>query len=277
MEPAGHRVLGPCPSETDLVCATTGELPLDEWPVVRQHLEHCPSCRANVRAMLDTLSSYAQLVDPEPPERLQASRERLEGLMAAARAAREAVSPPRRWLAVAAALVAVVAGLTLFRTDPIAYADEVVARAAQRERAVTMPTDLWRLSFIPGADAQAARGNSGASSGADKALPAKVIQVLEEHGFDPNHPLSLARMQAWRASTPDRREQVTHRDKWLVVKSATRGTLREVELVIDEASYQLVKQTWLIAGMGRVVCERVRLEQPSGVPSREAPRAESGQ
>jgi hypothetical protein len=276
MEQPGHRVRGPCPSDTDLMCSTTGELSPDAWRVVRQHLEHCPSCRANMRATLHTLSSYAQLMDPEPPERLQASRERLEGLMAAARADREAVSPWRRWLAAAAALVAVVTGL-MFRTDPIAYADEVVARAAQRERAVTMPADLWRLSFIPGAEAQTAWGNNGASSGAEKALPAQVIRVLETHGFDPTHPLSLARLQAWRASNRDRREQVTHRDKWLVVKSATRGALREVELVIDEASYQLVKQTWVIAGMGRVVCERVKLGQPSGVPSREAPRAESGQ
>lgn len=305
MAPQNPRVLGTCPSETDLICATSGELPPAEWAIVRQHLAHCPMCRSRMRAILNTLATLAQLTGPDSPERLRAGRERLEELMATARAEREAMSP-RRWLAAAAVLVALVVGIARFGTDPL-DADEVVARAAAREIAVTMPADLWLWTFVPAADGQtsangantansansaanatsapgatgAARATSptGGNDGAwippgHAALPPRAVQMLQKHGFDLVHPLSLARLQTWRAAHPDRREQLAHQDEWFVVTSTTRGQVSEVELVIDKANYQLVKQTWLIAGMGRVVCERVRLDRRSGVPPRDASRSE---
>ena len=268
MAPQNRQVLGPCPSDEDLFLATSGEVPPETWPIVRQHLEHCPLCREKMRATLDTLdtldtlTTWAQLAEPEPPTRMRARRERMEDLMDAAIADREAGSP-RRWLAVALALVAIVVGITLLRTDRVAYADEVVALAAQREPAISLSAVRWRLRFLPSANGQTASGDHGAQVWHDKAaLPAQVIQMLQAHGFDPHHPLSLVRLQAWRASQPDRRDQVTHRDGWLVVQTATeRSALREIEIVIDQASLQVVKQTWLFAGLGRVVCERVTNER----------------
>jgi hypothetical protein len=273
MEPSqDSRVFGPCPSDGDLICASSGELPPDEWPVVQRHLEHCADCRTRMRTIVQTLQICAtstEETDPAAELRVRAHRERLEDLMAAARADRE-VRSPRRWLAVAAALLAFVAGLALFRGDRVAYADEVVARAAQRELAFRMPTDRWRFRVIPSAGRQtsAARLHSSISQDAT-AAPAEVVELLQAHGFDPEHPLSLARLQAWRTSQPDRREQVTHRDGWLVVQSGTqRGALRHVELFIDEATFQVVKQTWSFAGIGQVVCERIRLVQ---APERQPP------
>lgn len=265
MAPQYHRVLGPCPTEADLICATSGELPPEEFAVVRQHLAHCPDCPPRMREILETLNTCAQLANTDSPSRLQAGRERLEDLMAAARADREAMSP-RRWLAVAAVLIVFVVGIALFRTDRL-DADEVVRRAANHEPAITMPADLWRWTFIPGGDGQ---------TSTNAAPPPQAVQVLQAHGFDLANPLSLVRLQAWRDSQPDRRERLTHRDGWYVVTATTSGPLREVELVINKSNYQLVKQTWLIAGMGRVVCERVRLDRRSGVSSQEIPRSEPG-
>lgn len=277
MAPQDRQVLGPCPSDGDLLLATSGELPPDAWPIVRQHLEHCPMCREKMRVTIDMLDTCAQLAERDTPTQRRANRERLNDLMDAARADREAVSP-RRWLAVAAVLVALVTGITLSRTGRVAYADEVVARAVQREHAISMPADRWRFRFHSSAGGQTTSGRNDASVWKDKAaLPAQVIQVLQAHGFDPDHPLSLARLQAWRASQPDRREQVTHQDGWLVVQSVTRrSALHEIELFIDEASFHVVKQTWLFAGLGRVICERVTLEQRRRNRKPGAPRPEAG-
>jgi hypothetical protein len=277
MEPQDRQVLGPCPSDGDLLLATSGELPPDAWPIVRQHLEHCPRCWEKTRVTVDMLDTCAQLAERDTPTHRRASRERLEELMDAARADREAVSPGR-WFAVAAMLFALVTGITLSRTGRVAYADEVVSRAAQREHAISMPADHWRFRFHSSADGQTTSGSHDASVWKDKAaLPAQVVQVLQAHGFDPRHPLSVVRLQAWRASQPDRREQVTHRDGWLVVQTATRrSALREIELVIDDTSFQVVKQTGLFAGLGRVICERVTLEQRRKDRGAGAPRPEPG-
>jgi hypothetical protein len=259
MESQDHQVPGPCPSDGDLLLAIDGELPPDAWPIVRLHLEHCPRCRAKTHALLDTfdmLGTRAQHAKPGRPMRMRPGREWLNDLLDAARADREAVSP-RRWFAAAAALAVLVVSITLSRTGRVAYADEVVARAVQREPAISMPGSRWRFRF------QSDAGRTVTLDEIDKAaLPAQILQMLQAHGFDPHHPLSLARLQAWRASQPDRREQVTHRDKWLVVQTATpQSALREIEIVIDEASFRVVKQTWLFAGLGRVVCERVTNER----------------
>jgi hypothetical protein len=273
MEPSqDHQGLGPCPSEGDLLCASSGDLPPDERLRVRQHLEHCPACRATMREQLGTLQAYAAHLDEEPPAALEqdARLARLEDLLNAARADREARSP-RRWLAVAAALMLLVAGAALFRNDRVAYADEVVARAAQREHTLSTPADRWRLRFIPSEGDQTTAAHQDPSAWRNETSappPPQIIELLQAHGFDPRHPLSLAGLQAWRASHPDRREQVTHHDGWLVVQSSTtRGGLRHVEVVLDEASFLVVKQTWSFAGMGRVVCERVTRRQPPGTTS----------
>lgn len=257
MEPSqDHPVLGSCLSDADLLCASSGELPPDEWPMVLQHLALCPACAAKARHQLRVLRLCAVLEDARPAPDLQARRERLRDLMDAARADRAAGSP-QRWLAVAAAVIALVAGLTLFPDDPLAHADEVVARAMHRERTLSLTADHWRFYVIPS-------GHDASPTWQDDAtMPAQVTRLLETHGFDPDHPLSVARLQAWRAAQPERLERVTREDRWLVVQSGIeRGTLRQVELVIDKTSFQVVKQTWLFAGVGRVVCERIGVAPP---------------
>lgn len=251
MPPQHPRVPGLCPPEADLVCATSGELPPEEWAAVRQHLADCEKCRSKLREILDTLATCAQLPDLEPLEPVNAGREQLKDFMAAARADREAMSP-RRWLAAAAMLFLVFALIALFRADRV-DADEVVRRAADRELSITLPAGLWRWRFIP--------GEGDATQPAQAAVPPRAVETLQALGVDLEQPLSVARLQAWRASHPDRREYLTQRDHLYVVTSKTQGPVREVELVIEKSTYQLVKQTWLIAGLGRVVCERITLDQ----------------
>lgn len=280
MAPQPPRELGPCPPEADLICATSGELPPEESAVVRQHLALCPICGPKMCAILDTLAALAQ-PDDESPERFEADLAEQRALMDAARAGREAMSP-RRWLVATAMFFLFLVGLTLLRTD--VDADEVLRRATTREPTVTMPADLWLWTFSDADEQAAAPGENpnnansanratntqGANKSAGesyratihpnpRALPPQAVQVLQAHGFDLSHPLSLEKLQAWRAQHPDRREQLTHRDKFFAITSTTKGSLHEVEVVIDEKTYQLVKQAWVIAGMGRVVCERVKL------------------
>jgi hypothetical protein len=269
-----QRGAAPCPSDADLLCASSGELPPDEWQVIREHLEDCPACRSKTQEMLRLLQLLARYyVDADSPADRHARGERLIELMDARRADREA-GAPRRWLVVAAGLIAVVAAISLFRGDRVAYADEIVARIAQREHTLTLPTDRCLVRIIPNEGGQPIARHPDPLNREDEApapteampteaMPLEAVQLLREHGFDPDHPLSVERLQAWRASQPDRRDHVTREDRWLVVQSnIEQGRLRQVELVIDETSYQVVKQTWLFAGIGRIVCERLTLEAP---------------
>jgi hypothetical protein len=278
MEPQDPGDLGPCPDHPDLVLAVTSDLTADEWRVVQPHLEHCPKCRPIVQEIVDTESAFAQIVPVDSPERQRARHEWQNDLMAASRAAREAVSL-LRWIAVVAAIVVLFAGSGSFR-DWRAYADEILALAAQRERVFTTSSDVWLMTFSPSTDGYtgAASGGHGFGSSASRdnaRLPASVMQLLREHGLGLTQPLSVARVQEWRASQRHKRDRVTRSDGWLVIQSTTRGPLTEVELLIDESSYQVLKQTWVIAGVGRVVYERITLGHHPVAPLREVPRRES--
>ena len=139
-----------------------GALDADEAAAFEGHLESCASCRDEVRSFTEAASSLADVVATPAPERLRASV--LAGIgevrplpplvpvdpdphatspddddeLAARR--RERSGRPSRWLAVAAAVLAVVALGAVWRTVALtAQVDSITASAAEVSSVITAP------------------------------------------------------------------------------------------------------------------------------------------
>jgi hypothetical protein len=96
-------------------------------------------------------------------------------------------------------------------------------------------------------------------------VPERVVALLKAHGFELRRPLSVAPVQAWRDSRSVPHDRVWRRNGHLIVQASAgdaAGALREVEIVINEARFEVVKQSWVFAGVGRVECELLLPDNP---------------
>lgn len=221
----------------------------------------------------------------------------------------------RPWLPVAAAIPFVVVGLLLSdRYMSTVKADELLAQAVVQERAVPratvrrvrirLNTPIGRRPAVraaaPGA-AQPRRDDvpqafpptetvicdvgDSAFVEARALTPAEAVlaQLFAAHRFDLNDPINASHFQAWRSSLAHKRDVVGKRqgNTLLALQTTTdEGVLRRAELVVRQADYHPVRQTWLFEGFGEVevvelaswVAElpRAAPKLPAAVPHRHA-------
>lgn len=207
----------------------------------------------------------------------------------------------RQWLPAAAVIPLLILGLALSRLQTVVRAEELLTRATKHESSLpaTRNNDLrvelksgLALATTPAAAAHpvlqgvqpfvvsrnmvggVVRDAGPGGVAASGSYYAVAAAVLSTHGFDPNQPLSLAGLQAWRSSPGDKRDEVIVRtDTYLLRTTASIGALRMVELTVRRHDYHVLKLTLGFDGAGSLEFSEVEEPIPSSIAVKAAPVA----
>ena len=229
-----------------------GELPAREAAQVRQHLEACWQCRAElsdlqeivgrcVRYRRDVLQP-ALLPPPQPWGDIYREFDRIE--LAASRASWigrfRSFRLPTRWIPVAVT-AALVCGLYLFRQTPSVHAAELLHKAVaaaerrpQAPRRVQIRTSRHRITRVLDGPRQA-----------PPAETSKEIQSLFElANYSWNDPLSARSFRAWRDQLNDKHDEVAVFDGGRRIRTTTgTGELSEATLTLKGDDLQPTEGT----------------------------------
>jgi hypothetical protein len=267
---------------------------------IQEHVRRCDVCHGHVaRGFDEVLHGVNEILKDAHDVNQAAIRARQSRFQHALHTQVKVSAPPlgsprplERWIAVAAMLAVIVAGLLLFRPlGAVIHAEELITRAMAYERAHAAGSrQRVRQSLHAGMItlARAVPGTPRASrivpftsfrdvvDGAVAAgtLPANVrereahlalARLFEKHHFEWRKPFCLTCYRAWHASLSRKRDTVTLTGDMLTLRTTTsEGDLREVTLVFRGDSYRIVRQTFLFEGLGRVEFEE--LERHDAAP-----------
>lgn len=222
---AGH------PTDGDLLRFADGETSGRESRRIRRHLTACWKCRtelAEIQRTIGECMSYRQTVLPanlpDPPapwfdihRRFEALDETLNQRSWATRlweTLQASVTQPRRWSVAAAMVLIVVIVADQLRNAPSVRAAELLERAAASEelrsetpRRIEIRTDGNRVARVVGGDSSAAA--AAALSPQDEQTLAALRPLFERADYDWEDPLSATSFAAWRATLPEKRDEVT--------------------------------------------------------------------
>jgi hypothetical protein len=258
-----------CASEADLICLISGELTEGEIREISLHIKGCANCQASLRTLRVVFQSCALAVGQEEgqwtaPAAKRATFRRLLAHQAETDAARR-MANVRRLLPVAAALLAAFLPIALMWAKAT-EAESVVRRAVaqeSQEHVIGGSEEPLRFLWIP-STGESRGGISDRAAGATlrpldaSELTREIAALLDADGFNRREPLSATRAAAWRAAQREREDVVSRRGGLLYVRTAVAvGRLREVTVVVREEDWQVVGQSWVFFGLGRLEVERL--------------------
>lgn len=264
-----------CPPLAALLRVSDGEASLAERRLLSPHLWHCAKCRDRLSALESLAEECASVVDPVDAGTNASVGEFVAGLHQHVRAKPVSVGGARRWLPAAVVVPAMVFLLLLSRSHTVVVqAEELLTRALQVESADPAPASAARVRWLPLTSAfQPSRREASAMlhsasddpSGAAAVDPV-VVGQLREHGIELGQTLSIKPFRTWRAGLSDRRDVVIELDDLIVLRTSTsRGRIRAAEVAVRRHSYILVRETFILDGLGRLDIER-RADNEARVP-----------
>lgn len=282
----GNPKVEACPTDEDLICLASGELPSGESRDIRRHLDQCSSCQASLRELGEVFQATAIVVAEDEEPRDQGLRQYAE--FRRALRARSWSEPQksvafRRILPVAAMLLAAILPVVIARTTQY-NAGTVVQHAVDRERPGGLaeePHEPLRFRWIPEYQPDEVKAPSS-TKGSGRA-PSFLLEVtdptseiawlLDSHGFNRREPLSASRLATWRAALSAHSDRVVRRDGLLYVRTLVpHGKLREVVVVIREDDWRVVGQEWVFSDLGRLRVERRDSDVFASMSQPSAPR-----
>ena len=263
-----------CPSAHVLLCASTGELPPREGREVVAHLCRCAACRDEFGRLIRTFMMVAGRDEFYSPVSASATARFVSRLHAQKQASLPVTSATRakQWLPAAAVIFVVFMGAMLTRGTVVVQADQVLRQALLRERSYLPVHDAWlqidvkpiivngrpRVRTVSALRPVSELRLAGAPPELRQVLPHDVASALDEYRVDWEAPLDVHTFQAWRARLGERHDAVTRGRRDIVLRTSTPigAVLREVELVLDRESYQVVRIAWTVAEIGRLEIAR---------------------
>lgn len=232
-----------------------------------RHLQVCPPCRERLRAIEQTTEmgrKYDALSDEAEVARTVRFRRELQ----AARHSELQRQDQRRRMAVAVAVVSIgVAGVLLLRppSPAVVDMDDVLTRAAETEQTAPKARRRVRVMMTPPIGPLASGPpvapiwmvryvDEGSLDTASDLPLAGLTNGLARAGVDPDRLLRVGAFGDWRTSVRERRDRVMLTGDLLVLQTAaSNGPIRFGELRVSRsASYRVMGQAWVIAGLGRV-------------------------
>lgn len=259
-----------------------GASPETHRSVVR-HLQLCLPCRERLRAIDQTTAmgrKYDALSDEAGATRSVRFRRQLQ---ATRHSELRRQDQRRRMVGTAAVMAIGIAGLLLLRPPSLAVVDmdDVLIRAAETEQAAPAARRRVRLMMTPRVGPLASGppvaalwvvryvDNGRLEAKSDVAL-AGLANGLTRAGVDPEQLLRVSAFGNWRTGVQQRRDRVTLTGDLLVLQTAApSGPIQLGELRVSRsASYRVIGQAWVIAGLGRFDIQA--LPEPESLAATEA-------
>jgi hypothetical protein len=275
-------IAGACPSLADLLLAAENALPPPAQAQIARHLQACVSCQSTLATTASLMGRVRQVMKRlSERENADAAEARFQRFLTALHARKQqrvvpvTSSPFRRWIPLAATLA--VAALVLWESQrAVSAADDLVRQAAtiEQQRPVGSGQQL-RVTFTP-ANQISFSGVGLPTITAEEDLVdgiltrtrpftpdphvASLVQMLAQHRFDWQKPLSVQHFDAWRRGLSRKRDFVIDlRDSPNITLRTTTdadGDLREVELTVERDSYRVVREALRFEGGGLVEFEQ---------------------
>lgn len=244
------------PDSETLLRLADQDLTVEERSSVEAHALVCAECREQIEALEEALADYGRfhrdvLKPALPPPAEWAKLEFPRPPTAWQR--------PVRWLAAAAAIVAVAVLVRRFEAAPEVRAAELLRQAAAAEQAA--PVSHARIRIRSGSRAVI---RDARTAGAENADAAALHAVFDAAGYRWDDPLSVSAFSSWRDRQAQKQDQVVHDgDAWLVRTSSNSGALSEAVLTLRAADLRPVACTLrLRSGEDAIEMTELSVETP---------------
>jgi hypothetical protein len=277
---------------------------------IQEHVRRCETCQMHVeRVQEEVLHGVHEILKDALDVNQAAQRRRDKSFKQALHVQTKEMAPPlgssyplKDWLPIAATLAVILIGVLLFRPAiPVIHAEELIDRAMAYERAHVAGSHQ-RVRYTLNSGMITLRRTAPGKSGMPRIAPFSSIRdvadgafvaemrpaslsqrdaqfalarLFEKHHFDWRKPFCLSCYRAWHASLAHKRDSVTLTGDILTLRTTTTDSdLREVTLAFRRDTYQLVRQTFLFEGLGRIDIEELARRE-SAPPTQRASVAES--
>lgn len=257
-----------CPPLAVLLRMREDEGSAREQRTAAGHLWRCERCRKRVEA-LDALAAEctaAFAIDESGNDHVH---QFTEGLHRHVRSVQALTRPSPSWTWAAALMAAFVVGIFISQfPTTIVRAEELLDRAARFEQASgghSRPSKRLQLRWTPAPvvplgqvvypAVSTIRLMSNGQLAATWAEPA-TLRMLASHGVDWKQPLSIDAIRRWRLRLSERNERVSAAGGVLTLRIQTKESpLRLVELAVRSDTYEVIREAFVVNGLGRLDVE----------------------
>jgi hypothetical protein len=251
---------------------------------IEAHLGECGVCRDSLAQIEEISREYARFHDailkascPPPPRPWNLDLRVVPAAPAVREKARVLAFPARRWLAAAAAIVAIFFLVRRFERAPGVRAAELLAKAASVERAAQERPRAIRVRARGRQFDRPGRLAAGQPQAVQPSETAELRRLFESAGYDWNDPLSARAFAAWRERVAEKRDEVTSLpgNSYLIRTVATDNPIMDASLTLRADDLHAVSCTLRFGSAGEVSLSEVppldRLGATTPAPQRPAP------
>jgi hypothetical protein len=256
-----------CPSDSELLRSTSGDLSARRAERVRAHLQECDRCRSRVHGWNTALEAYSTYTEDEHSATPRLSTFQ-HALLAEDDARRQRTMVlRRRWSSLAAVAATILVAVVWYMQAEVRLdAEEVITRAADFEhRRSVRPAAAVRIRRAGTSNqAPATTGPQGRAgntreiafdSGPLLERPSKEAAAARDlgerlvvYGFNWQNPMSAQQFGRWRQTARARHDRVEWLNGGLIkVSTVAEGLISEAELVVRNHTYEPVTQRWCFA------------------------------